>query len=354
MQEIAVGLSGGVDSAVSAYLLKEQGYKVTGIFMQNWEEQTPGVCSVQEDLESAKSVAKHLNIPLQTINTSATYWEDVFQRFLDEYAAGRTPNPDIWCNQMVKFPLLLDFAKQLGIELLATGHYANISNLDNNYYLQRCKDSNKDQTYFLYRLQQAELARCKFPLANISKPDVRKIAEQINLPNFNRPDSVGVCFIGPKRFRSFLQEYLLAEPGPIKNIDTDKTIGQHQGLAYYTRGQRSGLNIGGVPGASDGAWYVAKKDLAQNILYAAQSRDHPALWSNSLNCNDVHWINNPPDTTNLSAQIRHRQAPQACTIANIATNELSVSFKQPQWAIASGQSVVFYNNDICVGGGIIC
>ena len=192
MQEIAVGLSGGVDSAVSAYLLKEQGYKVTGIFMQNWEEQTPGVCSVQEDLESAKSVAKHLNIPLQTINTSATYWEDVFQRFLDEYAAGRTPNPDIWCNQMVKFPLLLDFAKQLGIELLATGHYANISNLDNNYYLQRCKDSNKDQTYFLYRLQQAELARCKFPLANISKPDVRKIAEQINLPNFNRPDSVGV------------------------------------------------------------------------------------------------------------------------------------------------------------------
>jgi tRNA-uridine 2-sulfurtransferase len=353
MQEIAVGLSGGVDSAVSAYLLQQQGYKVTGIFMQNWEDDTPGVCSVQEDLASAQAVAKHLGIRLEKINTSANYWEDVFQRFLDEYAAGRTPNPDIWCNQMIKFPLLLDYAAKLGIELLATGHYANILEDNQQFYLQRCLDSNKDQSYFLYRLSAAELARCKFPLAQISKPQVREIAAKINLPNHSRPDSVGVCFIGPKRFRNFLQEYLLAQPGAIKHLADDKVIGQHQGLAYYTRGQRSGLNIGGVKGASEEPWYVASKDLENNVLYACQGRMHPALWSQQLSCNDLHWINSAPAKTELSAQIRHRQPPQACTIAFSDNDTLQVQFAQPVWASAAGQSIVFYDNDICIGGGII-
>ena len=352
---VTVGLSGGVDSAVSALLLKEQGYNVSAIFMRNWEPKSDDpYCTLDEDLSDAKAVCKKLDIQLEVVNFAREYWQRVFQYFLDEYNAGRTPNPDILCNKEIKFKAFLEYAIQNGAHYIATGHYARNDLVNGQYLLKKACDLNKDQTYFLYTLNQNALKHSLFPIGHLQKGEVRKIAKDFGFLNFAKKDSTGICFIGERKFKKFLSEYLLAKPG---NIITDKNqiIGKHDGLMFYTLGQRQGLNIGGVKSMVEAPWYVIKKDLEKNNLIVAQDSNHPFLMSKTLHCKDLHWvIGNPPmDNFSATAKIRYRQNDVECEVTKINHDLWQVDFAVSQHAITPGQSVVFYQADNCLGGGVI-
>lgn len=348
-QHIIIGMSGGVDSSVAAYLLKRAGHKVQGVFMKNWEaDDTDTYCSAEQDLADAQAVCDHLGIPFHSINFANEYWQRVFSLFLAEYQAGRTPNPDILCNKEIKFKAFLDYAQNLGADLLATGHYARIVNKQ----LLKAHDQNKDQSYFLYALNAAQLAYSLFPLGELTKPQVRAIAQDIGLPNCAKKDSTGICFIGERKFKPFLENYLTAQPGPMKSIDGE-LLGHHEGLLFYTIGQRQGLKIGGRRDKALKPWYVVAKDMPNNTLIVAQG-EHPALYRTTLNVNQVSWINGPaPLPLTATAKTRYRQPDQACQIQPGPDGSLHVSFAQPQRAITPGQSIVFYEHERCLGGGII-
>jgi len=348
-------MSGGVDSSVTALLLKQQGYEVEGLFMKNWEEDdTEEYCSATQDVNDAQAVCDIIGIPLHTINFAAEYWDNVFEYFLQEYRAGRTPNPDILCNKEIKFKAFLDYAKQLGGELMATGHYARKSVDENGQHLLKGLDANKDQSYFLFRLDKNQLSHALFPIGEIEKPQVRTLAEQARLPNFKKKDSTGICFIGERKFKDFLSKYIPHQTGDIKTEDGE-TIGRHDGLMYHTIGQRKGLNIGGMKDSMEAPWYVLSKDLQNNILIVGQGHDHPKLHSKVLTCNQMHWIsgNEPELPLTCKAKTRYRQKEQNCIVEKIDTENYQVSFTEPQWAITPGQSVVCYATDECLGGGVI-
>ncbi|MHB8535965.1 MAG: tRNA 2-thiouridine(34) synthase MnmA [Sulfuricaulis sp.] len=347
--KIVVGISGGVDSAVAALLLQRAGHEVSGLFMKNWEEDdTAGRCSAEEDLKMAQAVCKHLGIPLRTVNFSTEYWERVFSYFLSEYRAGRTPNPDVLCNKEIKFRAFLEHALTLGADRIATGHYARVDRHAGRHRLLRAEDANKDQSYFLYLLGQEALARTLFPLGELTKTEVRRIARETGLPNHDRQDSTGICFIGERDFKSFLARYLPAHTGEMRTLAGVRK-GGHDGVAYYTIGQRQGLGIGG----EGEPWYVVGKDIATNILYVEQGEHHPALYSEALIAGQLHWIGNEPSLPCKSlAKTRYRQPDQACTLAR-HENGLRITFNTRQRAITPGQSVVFYDAEECLGGGII-
>lgn len=349
-----VGLSGGVDSSVAALRLLEQGWQVEGLFMKNWEEDDDAdYCAAAEDLADATAVAERLGITLRTVNFSTEYWDRVFAYFLDEYRAGRTPNPDVLCNREIKFKAFLDYALELGAERIATGHYAGVRCDDGGCHLLQAGDHDKDQTYFLYMLGQKALRHTLFPLHDLDKSAVRAMARDAGLPNHKKKDSTGICFIGERRFRDFLARYLPASPGDIRNAD-GITIGRHQGLMYYTIGQRQGLGIGGVANAPDEPWFVVAKDLSSNVLQVAQGHDNPLLLRDRLSADRLHWVEGPPDDKpfRCTARCRHRQPLQPAT-AVVDGQRLHVTFDQPQRALTPGQSVVLYDDDRCLGGGII-
>jgi tRNA-specific 2-thiouridylase len=353
---VIVGLSGGVDSSVAALLLQRQGYRVEGLFMKNWEEDdTEAYCSAAEDLRDAQAVADQLGIPLHTVNFASEYWDRVFSYFLQEYRAGRTPNPDVLCNREIKFRAFLDFAReQLAASQIATGHYAALERHDGINRLIRAEDEEKDQTYFLYMLDQSQLHHARFPLGGLRKQQVREIARQAGFPNHKKKDSTGICFIGERKFRDFLQRYLPAQPGDIVT-PLGKVIGRHQGLMYYTLGQRQGLGIGGRQDAGEAPWYVVGKALDHNRLIAAQGHDHPLLLSTTLEADQLHWVAGAAPALPLTCQarIRHRQPLQACQIQPEDPGYCRVVFEQPQRAITPGQAIVFYQQKECLGGGTI-
>lgn len=350
---VIVGLSGGVDSAVAALFLKEKGYKVEGVFMRNWQVDDPH-CQAEQDLTDARSICDKLQIPFRTVNFAQEYWDKVFQYFLDEYSAGRTPNPDILCNKEIKFKAFLDYALDLGADYIATGHYARCEKNSNNYELLKAKDANKDQTYFLYTLNQQQLSHSLFPIGELEKPEVRKIAKENGFINHNKKDSTGICFIGERKFKEFLNEYLLAQPGNIEALD-GKVIGKHQGLMFYTIGQRKGLGIGGTKNAEEEAWYVIDKDIKRQVLIVGQGHDHPQLFKKTLTCKQLHWVAGTSPETNFScyAKTRYRQQEQECFVKQISNDQYEVEFTQPSWAVTPGQSIVFYQDEVCLGGGII-
>ena len=351
---IIVGMSGGVDSSVTAKILKDQGYNVECVFMKNWEGDTEN-CNAEEDYKDALSVCDHLDIPLRSVNFSNEYWNKVFQHFIDEYAKGRTPNPDVLCNREVKFKAFLNYAFDLGAVKIATGHYAQINQLENEFELLKGLDKNKDQSYFLYLLGQNELSKSLFPIGNIDKIKVRKLAEGSGLINYAKKDSTGVCFIGEQKFfKDFLKKYIPVKPGLIQTVD-GKICGEHDGLMYYTMGQRKGLGIGGGHGFKEAPWFVADKDLDHNILIVAQGHNHPSLFHKGLEADQIHWINETPTSSleNISAKIRYRQDDQSCKITELSKNSCKVIFKDPQFAITPGQSIVFYVDNKCLGGAII-
>ena len=351
---VVVGMSGGVDSSVTAKILKDQGYNVECVFMKNWEGDDEN-CNAEEDYKDALSVCDHLDIPLRSVNFSNEYWDKVFQYFIDEYARGRTPNPDVLCNREVKFKAFLDYAFDLGAVKIATGHYAQIVEYKDEFQLLKGLDKNKDQSYFLYLLGQNELSKSMFPIGNIDKATVRKLAENSGLINHAKKDSTGVCFIGEQKFfKEFLKKYIPVKPGLIQTID-GKVCGEHDGLMYYTMGQRKGLGIGGGHGFKEAPWFVADKDLINNILIVAQGHDHPSLFHQELEADQIHWINEAPlnSLENISAKIRYRQNDQPCNITELSMNNCKVKFKEPQFAITPGQSIVFYIDNRCVGGAII-
>lgn len=353
-RHIAVGLSGGVDSAMAALTLKKEGHEVIGIYMQNWEvENDDPYCSVHQDLTDAKMVADYIGIEFHTVNFAKKYWDKVFQYCLDEFVVGRTPNPDVLCNREIKFKALLDFALSLGADYLATGHYAQTRENNNEYQLTTSEDTNKDQTYFLYLLDQLQLSKSFFPIGNLQKNYLRTLAKQAGLANYAKKDSTGICFIGERKFKTFLREYLLAQPG---NMETPegKIIGNHDGIMFYTLGQRQGLHIGGQKHADEKPWYVLAKDVERNVLVVGQGHDHPLLFSQQLTCTQVHWISskNPIFPLVCSAKTRYRQPPQSCQVSEIPGG-CKVVFEKPQRALTPGQSVVFYQGDLCLGGAII-
>jgi len=358
-KRVVIGMSGGVDSSVSAHLLKEQGYEVIGLFMKNWEDDDNSeFCSSRQDWIDAASVADVVGVDIEAVNFAAEYKDRVFSEFLREYQAGRTPNPDVLCNAEIKFKAFLDHAMQLGADYIATGHYARVREVDGRFELLKALDLTKDQSYFLHRLNQAQLKNTLFPLGDMHKTEVRKIAEQLQLPNATKKDSTGICFIGERPFREFLNRYLAQQPGPIKTPEGE-VIGQHIGLSFYTLGQRKGIGIGGIKshqnedGSSD-AWYVAKKDMASNTLYAVQGHDHPWLLSPQLSADQASWIaGTPPDMEQLMAKTRYRQADVAGALSVTNAQQFQLSFNDPQWAVTPGQSAVLYQGDICLGGGII-
>lgn len=349
--KVIVGLSGGVDSAVAALLLLEQGYRVEGLFMKNWEEDdAAGRCGAADDYRMARAVCEHLEIGLHAVNFAAEYWERVFAYFLAEHRAGRTPNPDVLCNKEIKFKSFLEHALSLGAGYIATGHYARIERQhDGGFRLLKGKDPHKDQSYFLYTLGQRALARTLFPLGDLTKAEVRAIARRAGLPNHDRKDSTGICFIGERDFKHFLARYLPAQPGEIRSLD-GRLLGRHDGLMYYTLGQRHGLKLGG-PGEP---WYVAEKDLAHNVLYVVQGHDHDALLSGELTAADAHWVAGTPPAFPLAcrAKVRYRQHEQPCMVTAHGAR-LQVRFAEPQWAVTPGQSVVFYQDEVCLGGAVI-
>lgn len=354
-KRVVVGISGGVDSSVTAYLLQQQGYEVQGLFMKNWEEDDDAdYCSAAVDLEDAQQVCDTLHIPLHTRNFAGEYWERVFQYFLDEYRAGRTPNPDVLCNKEIKFKTFLDHALALGAGHIATGHYARIQFRDGYYRLLKALDGNKDQTYFLHALGQHQLEKAWFPLGELTKPEVRRLAEQAGFANFAKKDSTGICFIGERKFKDFLSRYLPAQPGEMRTPEGEY-MGQHDGLMYYTLGQRQGLGIGGARDGSGDPWYVVAKDLAANRLIVAQGHDHPLLFRHQLSAEQLNWIAETPAHIPLRcmAKTRYRQTDQACTITRLEGDRCEVHFEQAQRAITPGQSVVFYQGDECLGGGVI-
>ena len=347
-------MSGGVDSSVAALLLIEQGYQVEGLFMKNWEEDDDDdYCAAAVDLKDAIAVCDILNIKLHTINFSSEYWDRVFKHFLDEYSAGRTPNPDILCNKEIKFRAFLEHAQTLGAEKIATGHYARTRLNGTSTQLLRGLDSNKDQSYFLHALNQYQLSHAMFPIGEYDNPHIRELAKQNNLMTHDKKDSTGICFIGERRFSTFLEKFLPAKPGEIFSVDGE-CIGTHNGLMYYTLGQRKGLGIGGLKESDEEPWYVVEKDLPNNILRVAQGHNHPAMFHDTLEAGQVNWIENTvPDTNQLTAKIRYRQADQTCVISKVSETSLKVDFDEAQRAITPGQSIVFYDNDICLGGGVI-
>lgn len=353
---VMVGLSGGVDSAVAAHRLIMDGYQVQALFMKNWEEDdTPGYCAAAEDLRDAAAVAERLGIELLTVNFAAEYWDLVFAHFLAEYRALRTPNPDVLCNREIKFRAFLDHASGLGADFIATGHYARVTRDAAGSHLRLPVDPAKDQTYFLYQLDQRQLGRSLFPLWDLTKGQVRELAGRLGFANATKRDSTGICFIGERRFRDFLARYLPREPGPIETPE-GRLVGEHRGLAHYTIGQREGLGIGGLPGAREAPWFVAGKDPGRNRLVVVQGRDHPLLLSTGLRAVRPHWIlGYQPDPLPFPclARLRHRQPPQACTIMMLTEGACEVRFTAAQRAITPGQSVVFYQGDECLGGATI-
>lgn len=356
-KRVMVGLSGGVDSSVAALLLKQQGYLVEGLFMKNWEEDdTETYCPASLDRADAEAVCAQLDIPLHTINFAAEYWDRVFTHFLAEYKAGRTPNPDILCNKEIKFKLFLDYALHHGADFIATGHYAGKAWADSHYLLQKSRDQDKDQTYFLYTLGQEALKKTLFPLANQLKSEVRALAKAAGLPTHAKKDSTGICFIGERKFRQFLAHYLPATPGPIETLE-GQVIGEHHGLMYYTLGQRQGLGIGGQKNATEQPWYVVAKQVDRNVLVVAQGKKHPALYAKTLCCAQLHWVTGEKPTLpyRCTAKIRYRQTETPCLLTqeSVNTDSLQVVFSEAQWAITPGQSVVFYQESNCLGGGVI-
>jgi tRNA-uridine 2-sulfurtransferase len=354
-QRIVVGMSGGVDSSVTALLLKQQGYDVVGLFMKNWEDDDDAeYCSTRQDLLDAVSVADVIGIPIEAVNFSREYKERVFSYFLREYQAGRTPNPDILCNAEIKFKAFLDHAMQLGADTIATGHYAQVREVDGLFQLLKADDGSKDQSYFLHRLNQMQLSHAMFPLGKILKSQVRSIAEQHGLPNYAKRDSTGICFIGERPFREFLNRYLPTQPGEMLTPE-GKLVGQHMGLSFYTIGQRQGLGIGGAKEASGEPWFVSGKDMANNRLIVVQGHDHPALLAPRLTALDSHWISGTAPLLNqpYAAKTRYRQADSPCHLTRVSDNSCEVAFDEPQWAVTPGQSVVVYDGAICLGGAII-
>jgi tRNA-uridine 2-sulfurtransferase len=354
-QRVVVGISGGVDSAVAALLLKQKGYEVTGLFMKNWEDDdTDEYCSSREDLVDAVAVADRIGIEIDSVNFSLEYKERVFAEFLREYRAGRTPNPDVLCNAEIKFRAFLDHALALGADCIATGHYAQIREVDGLHQLLKAEDGTKDQSYFLYRLNQQQLARTLFPLGALYKRDVREIARKEGLPNHDKKDSTGICFIGERPFREFLNRYLPPNPGDICTLDGEP-LGRHMGLMYHTIGQRQGLGIGGRREGEGGPWYVVAKDLPRNRLVVVQGHDHPALLSERLVATDLNWIGGsaPHRHWVYGAKTRYRQKDAPCTISELTDQRCTIEFAEPQWAVTPGQSVVVYESQVCLGGGII-
>ncbi|MDD5057441.1 MAG: tRNA 2-thiouridine(34) synthase MnmA [Sideroxydans sp.] len=352
---VVVGLSGGVDSSVTALLLKQQGYEVIGLFMKNWEDDDDSeYCSSREDLNDAVSVADTIGIPIEAVNFAREYKDRVFSYFLREYEAGRTPNPDILCNSEIKFKAFLDHAIRLGADAIATGHYAQVREVDGLFQLLKAKDDSKDQSYFLHRLNQQQLSKAMFPLGQMLKSQVRDIAREHNLSNHAKKDSTGICFIGERPFREFLTQYLPTKPGDMVLPD-GKVVGQHIGLSFYTIGQRQGLGIGGSRETTGEPWFVAGKDMAKNRLIVVQGHDHPLLLKPQLEALDMHWISgHAPDTSRAyAAKTRYRQQDAACRISLCADGSARFAFDQAQWAVTPGQSVVAYDGDICLGGGII-
>lgn len=354
-KRVMVGMSGGVDSSVAAWLLLQQGYEVHGLFMKNWEgDDADGHCTAAADFQDAKDVCAKLDIPLHAANFSKDYWERVFSYFLDEYRAGRTPNPDVLCNKEIKFKSFLDHALALGAELIATGHYARSAQRHGVFHLLKACDLNKDQSYFLHGLGQAQLARTLFPLGELTKPQVRAIAMEQGFVNAAKKDSTGICFIGERNFREFLSRYLPAQPGEMRSADGD-LLGTHDGLMYYTLGQRQGLGIGGQQAMSGEAWYVADKQMATNTLVVVQGHDHPLLYRQRLSARDLCWVSGsaPPAPLSCMAKTRYRQDDQPCTITRLENGICEVAFDLPQRAVTPGQSVVFYQGENCLGGGVI-
>lgn len=352
-EQVTVALSGGVDSAVAALLLREQGYRVRALFMKNWEEDDrDGECAAARDLADAERVCERLGLALDTVNFSAEYWEQVFQRMLAGYNAGLTPNPDVLCNREVKFGPFLDFALERGAGHVATGHYARLArDADGRPRLLAARDADKDQSFFLCMLSGQMLERVMFPLGELGKHEVRDIARRAGLAVHDKRDSTGLCFVGPRNFRHFLARFLDTEPGPVQSID-GRVIGRHRGAALYTLGQREGLDTGGVAGGSGEPWYVVERDLERNIVVAVQGREHPLLHRRRLRAGDSHWIGGapPPLPARLHARIRHRQAPAACEVSRLDDEQLQLDFEEPQWAPAPGQAVAFYAGDECLGG----
>jgi tRNA-specific 2-thiouridylase len=354
-RNVIVGLSGGVDSSVAAYLLKEQGYNVQALFMKNWEEDDKDeYCSAALDLEDSNKICEKLNITLHTRNFSTEYWDKVFSYFLDEYRLGRTPNPDVICNKEIKFKTFLEHALKIGANHIATGHYARVRYSDGHFKLFKAKDLNKDQTYFLYALNQQQLSKSWFPLGDLTKPEVRQIAEKVGFSNFSKKDSTGICFIGERKFKEFLNRYIPSQPGEMRTHEGE-LIGRHDGLMFYTYGQRQGLGIGGLTNGSGDAWYVLEKDLEKNILYVGQGHNHPMLFRSKLTATQVNWISDRPSNSSFQcmAKTRYRQQDQACTVSQLDKNTCEVVFDNPQRAITPGQSVVFYSKEECLGGGVI-
>ena len=354
-QRVIVGMSGGVDSSVAAYLLKQQGYDVIGLFMKNWEDDdTDEYCSSRQDFLDAVSVADVIDIPIEVVNFSVEYKDRVFSHFLSEYQAGRTPNPDVLCNAEIKFKAFLDHAHKLDADCIATGHYAQVHKVGSVFQLLKGEDGTKDQSYFLYRLNQIQLASTLFPIGHLYKREVRKIAKQLKLPNFSKKDSTGICFIGERPFREFLNRYLPHEPGEIQTTE-GKVIGQHIGMMYYTIGQRQGLGIGGTRDGSDEPWFVSAKDMSRNILIVVQGHNHPDLLRPSLKAADLTWTSGKQPHCNwvYAAKTRYRQVDAPCTITNLTQDHCQVDFAQDQWAVTPGQSVVVYESKVCLGGGII-
>jgi len=351
--KIIVGLSGGVDSSVAAFLLLEKGHEVEALFMKNWDEDDEDeYCSASEDLADAQQVADQLGIKLHTVNFSHEYWEDVFEHFLSEHKKGRTPNPDVLCNQRIKFKAFLDYAKDLGAKKIATGHYARIAEKNGKYLLKAGLDGNKDQSYFLHLLNQEQLSQSLFPLGEIDKQEVRKIAKNNNFLNADKKDSTGICFIGERPFSEFLTTFLPKEKGDIVD-QNDAFIKHHDGLPFYTIGQRKGLEIGGGFSNSPEPWFVADKVLESNKIVVVQG-DHPLLYHNSLIADDIHWVDSSPiESFSCSAKIRYRQASQICKVSLNDDQTIKVDFIESQRAITPGQSVVFYDGDICLGGSVI-
>ena len=353
--KVVVGISGGVDSSVAALLLQQQGYPVEGLFMKNWEEDdTSEYCSAADDLADARQVCERLGLSLQAINFSAEYWERVFEHFLAEYRAGRTPNPDILCNREIKFRAFLDHALGLGAAYIATGHYARVAHNGEHFQLLKGKDNGKDQSYFLYTVGQFQLSHTLFPVGELEKSEVRQLAQAHGLITHDKKDSTGICFIGERKFRDFLSRYLPAQPGQMETAE-GQHIGSHSGLMYYTIGQRQGLGVGGVANRPDEPWYVVGKDLTRNVLIVEQGHHHPLLFSQRLEASQLSWVSGQPPTLPLhcQAKTRYRQADQGCTISELSGDHCQVIFDEPQRAVTPGQSVVFYDGEICLGGGII-
>jgi tRNA-uridine 2-sulfurtransferase len=367
---VVVGLSGGVDSAVTAHLLKQQGHEVIGIFMKNWEDDDDSeFCSSRQDFLDAASVADVLGIEIEHVNFAADYRDRVFAEFLREYQAGRTPNPDVLCNAEIKFKAFLDHAMRLGAEKIATGHYARVRSVQDTSYsdgerfeLLKGLDPLKDQSYFLHRLSQGQLSKTMFPVGELPKTEVRRIAAEIGLPNAKKKDSTGICFIGERPFREFLNRYLSNQPGPILD-DKGRQLGEHVGLSFYTLGQRKGIGIGGVKdkgaprgGSEHEPWFVARKDMARNTLYVVQGHDHPWLQQHTLVADDLSWVDGRGPLTasdGLAAKSRYRQADAPCEVTQASPEQISLRFPQAQWAVTPGQSAVLYQGDVCLGGGVI-